>query len=66
MGYHVVADAMNDDDSLGSIAGSIVQMQMANNANTQALSKNMLSIATPTNELWQVLFATQEQLAALA
>ena len=58
--------ALSDDDSLGSIAGSLAQMQMANNANTKVLHDNLSSISTGTNELRQALLATQQQVAALA
>ena len=66
-GYHGAANTIADnDDSLGSIEGSINQLQMANNANTQAFLENLSTITTSTNELRQALVATQQQLAALA
>ena len=66
-GYHGAANTIaDDDDSLGSIVGSLNQMQMANNANAQAFSDNLNTIETSTNELRQALVATQQQLAALA
>ena len=67
-GYHGAAMALaeDDDSSLGSLAGSLAQMQMANNANTQALHESISGISTGTTELRQALLATQQQVAALA
>ena len=59
-GYHGAAIAPVDyDDSLGSIVGSLAQMQMANNANTKVLHDNLSIISIGTNELRQALLATQ-------
>ena len=67
-GYHGAAMALaeDDDSSLGSIAGSLAQMQMANNANTRTLHESISGISTGTTELRQALLATQQQVAALA
>ena len=65
-GYHGAAHTLSNDDSLGSITGSIAQMQMANNANAQVFLGNLSAISTSTNELRQALVATQQQLAVLA
>ena len=49
-GYHGTAMASTeDDDSLGSIAGSLAQMQMANNANTRVLHESITGISAGTN-----------------
>ena len=64
-GYHGAAMALSDDNSLGSIAGSLAQMQMTNNANTKVLHDNLSTISTGINELRQALLATQQQVAAL-
>lgn len=66
VGYHGAAAAYSNDDSMGSITGSIAQMQMANNTNARALNGNISTISTSTNELRQALLVTQQQLAALA
>ena len=68
-GYHGAANALandDDDDSLGSIAGSLAQMQMANNANAKIIHDSISGISTGTTELRQALLATQQQVAALA
>jgi hypothetical protein len=68
-GYHGAANVLannDNDDSLGSIAGSLAQMQMANNANTKVLHDSISGISTGTTELRQALFTTQQQVAALA
>ena len=70
-GYHGAANTnalANDDDdnSLGSIAGSLAQMQMASNANAKVIHDSISGISTGTTELRQALLATQQQVAALA
>ena len=66
-GFHGAANVIDgNDDSLGSIVGSISQMQLANNANAQAMSDGLSTITASTNELRQALMTTQQQLAALA
>ena len=51
-GYHGAANVVDgDDDSHGSIVGSISQMQLANNANAQAMADGLSTITNSTNEL---------------
>ena len=61
-GYHEAAAALSDDDSLGSIKNSIVQMNMANIVNIRAMSESM---STANEEIRQALVAMQQQVAAL-
>ena len=65
-GYHGAATMLKGDNSLGSNASSISQMQLANNANTKAMVNSILLIMALINELRQALLATQQQLAVLA
>ena len=66
-GHHGAAAVVgvNDNDSMGSIIGSISQMQMAANANAQSLSDGTSTVSNNTNELRAALVATQQQLAVL-
>ena len=57
-GYYDAVAALSNNDSLGSISGSLAQMQMANNANTRVITDNMSAITNKTTGLRQALLAT--------
>ena len=63
-GYHGAVNVMGNN-SLGSSTQSIVQMQMANNANVQVLNENISTITAEMRDLCSTLVATPQQLASI-
>lgn len=66
-GHHGAAAVVDvsDNDSMGSIIGSISQMRVAANANAPFLLDGTSTVSNNTNELRAALVTTQQQLAVL-